>query len=176
MRGFNPWLVQLHGEISIPLPLSHIPWGSALVLAPPLCVGHPQASDSHPGKRGQKQRLIGAHLLRLGRDKAVATGVCVKCLQWQRPARSCNRLGCACSGRSPSQCSWRQGLACWKRVCDCGSTPCTPHDNGASFPRQTTLPLGAFPAAGVPHSHPVRLSPHSQEQSSPQIRSPNPML
>ena len=31
------WLVQLCGEIPVPLPWLHSPWGSALVSAPPLC-------------------------------------------------------------------------------------------------------------------------------------------
>ena len=61
--GFNPLFLWLHGESSLSLPWLHHPWGSALVLAPPLHVGHPQASVPHPGKRGQKQLLIRAHLL-----------------------------------------------------------------------------------------------------------------
>ena len=63
LPGFNPLLLQLHREISVPLLLSHRPWGSASVLTPPLHVGHPQASVLHPGERGQKQWLIRAHLL-----------------------------------------------------------------------------------------------------------------
>ena len=49
-------------------------------------------------------------------------------------AGSCNRLGCTCSGGSPSQCPWRQGLACGGGG---GPTPCVPLSSGASFPRQT---------------------------------------
>ena len=43
------WLVQLHGEIPAPLSQLHSPWGSASVLAPPLCVGQPQVSVPCPG-------------------------------------------------------------------------------------------------------------------------------
>ena len=49
---FYPQLVQVPGEISVPLPQSHRLWGSALILAPPLHVGHPQASAPHQVKRG----------------------------------------------------------------------------------------------------------------------------
>ena len=31
-----------------------------------------------------------------------------------------------------------------------------------------------IPGCGAPHSHPLRLSPHSQQQSPPQVYSPNP--
>ena len=86
------------------------------------------------------------YLLRPGRDKAATTGAGAKCLQWQRPTGSCNRLGSTHSGGSPSQCLWRQGLACEERVQDGGPTFYAPLNNGASFPRQTTLPLGAFMA------------------------------
>ena len=41
---FNPLLLRLLGEISLSLLCSHSSWGSALVLAPPLCVGHLRAS------------------------------------------------------------------------------------------------------------------------------------
>ena len=70
----------------------------------------------------------------------------MKCLWWQRPAGSCNRLGHPHSGGSPSQSPWRQELACGEIVCSGSSTACTPLSNGVSFPKQTTLPLGAFPA------------------------------
>ena len=42
--------------------------GSALVLAPPLCVHHPQMSVPHPDEREKKQQLIGAHLLTQARE------------------------------------------------------------------------------------------------------------
>ena len=63
LRGFNPLLLRLHGEISLSLLCSQGSWGSALVLAPPLLVGCPQASVPHPDRRGLKQRLIRALLL-----------------------------------------------------------------------------------------------------------------
>ena len=65
----------------------------------------------------------------------------MKCLRQQRPEGSCNRLGCARSSGSPSQCPWWQGLVCGS---DGRPTPCAPLNSGASFPRPTTLPLGAF--------------------------------
>ena len=52
LRGFNPLLLQLQGEISLLLLCLHCPWGSALVLAQPLHVGHSQESVPCPGKRG----------------------------------------------------------------------------------------------------------------------------
>ena len=42
--GFKPLLLRLLGEISHSLLGLHSSWGSALVLAPPLCVGCSQAS------------------------------------------------------------------------------------------------------------------------------------
>ena len=58
LRGFSPLLLRLHGEISLSLLCSHSSWGSALVLAPPLHVSHPQASVPCPDRRGLKQQLI----------------------------------------------------------------------------------------------------------------------
>ena len=60
--GFNLLLLRLHDEISLSFLCSHSSWGSALVLALPLCVGCPQASVPHPD-RGLKQQLIRALLL-----------------------------------------------------------------------------------------------------------------
>ena len=56
--GLNLLLLRLQGEISLSLLCLHSSWGSVLVLAPPLCVGHPQASFTHPDRRGLKQQLI----------------------------------------------------------------------------------------------------------------------
>ena len=61
--GFNPLLLRLHREISLSLLCLHSSWVSALVLAPPLRVGHPQASAPRPDRRWLKQQLIRALLL-----------------------------------------------------------------------------------------------------------------
>ena len=58
MRAFSPLLLRLHREISLSLHCLHSSWGSALVLAPPLHVGHPLASVPHTDVRALKQRLI----------------------------------------------------------------------------------------------------------------------
>ena len=50
------------------------------------------------------------------------------------------------SGGSPSQCPWRQGPAGGEGFCNGDPAPCTPLNNDTSFPRQTMLPLAAFPA------------------------------
>ena len=60
---FNPLLLRLLGEISLSLLCLHGSWGSALVLAPLLCVGCPQTSIPRPDRRGLKQRLIMGPLL-----------------------------------------------------------------------------------------------------------------
>ena len=65
--GFNPLLLRLHGKISLSLLCSHSSWGSALVLTPPLNVGHPQASV--PDRRVLKQWLIRALLLIQARER-----------------------------------------------------------------------------------------------------------
>ena len=57
--GFNLLLLRLHREISLSLLCLHSSCGSALVLAPPLRVGCPQASvPPTPDRRGLKQRVI----------------------------------------------------------------------------------------------------------------------
>ena len=56
-------LLSLHGDISLSLLRLHSSWGSALVLAPPLHVGLPQASVPCPDRRELKQQLIRALLL-----------------------------------------------------------------------------------------------------------------
>ena len=48
---------------------SHSSWGSALVLALLLHVGHPQVSVPHPDRRGLKQWLIRALLLSQARQR-----------------------------------------------------------------------------------------------------------
>ena len=55
---FNLLLLRLHREISVSLLFSHSSWVSALILAPPLCVGHPQLSVPCLDRRGLKQQLI----------------------------------------------------------------------------------------------------------------------
>ena len=66
--------------ISLSLLCSHSSWGSALVLAPPLRVGCPQASVPRPDRRGLKQQLIRVLLLTLarvqgGRGRVVIIGM-----------------------------------------------------------------------------------------------------
>ena len=63
-RGFSLRFVQPHREISSPLPWSHSPCGSALVLASPLLVHHPQASVPAQvrGGEGRTDRGTLAHL------------------------------------------------------------------------------------------------------------------
>ena len=56
-------LLRLQREISLFLLCLHSSWGSALVLAPVLPVGCPQASVPRPDRRGLKQQLIWALLL-----------------------------------------------------------------------------------------------------------------
>ena len=51
-------LLRLLGEISLSLLCLHSCQGSALDLAPPLCVGRPLASVLHPDRRGLKEQLI----------------------------------------------------------------------------------------------------------------------
>ena len=69
MWGFNPLLLRLHGEISLSLLCLHSSWGSALVLATPLRVGHTQASVPHPHRRESKQQLIRVLLLTHARER-----------------------------------------------------------------------------------------------------------
>ena len=149
---------------------THHPWSSALFLAPCLCVGHPPACVSHPGKRGCKLigalRLIGhTYSLRLRRDKAAIAGVCKERL---------HQTGMHSPGGSLSQCPRRQGPAVGEGNCIGSPAPCASLNNGTSFPRQTMFPIEASHRG--PHSHPLRLSLHSQHQSSPWIFPPNPTL
>ena len=148
--------------------------GFIFAFSPPLPVCDPQTSVSYSGKRKQKQLQIGAltHSDWGVGGMMATTKVCAKCLLRQRPEDSCNRVGCTCSGGSPSQWPQKQGLACEGYGYP---TPCTPVKNDTSFPRQTTLPLGAFPPRRHSVFTPV-LYPHGQKQSSSWICSLNPML
>ena len=99
MWGFNPLLLRLLGEISFSLLCSHSSWGSALVLAPPLRVGHSQASVPRPDRRGLKQRLIKALLLsQAGEREGYGSH------NWN--------VGRACGGR------------CWRDVATARGMPC----------------------------------------------------
>ena len=79
MLRFNPLLLRLLGEISLSLFCLHSSWGSALDLAPPLCVGHLRASVSHSDRTGLKEQLIrGLWLTQAGGRKG--------CGMWGEPA------------------------------------------------------------------------------------------
>ena len=72
MWRFNLLLLRLLREISLSLLCLHSSWGSALDLAPPLHVGHHQASVPHPERRGLKQRLTrGLLLIQAGAGKGM---------------------------------------------------------------------------------------------------------
>ena len=58
MWRFNPLLLRLLGEISLPLLCSHSSLGSGLDLALPLHVGLLRASLPHPDRTGLKEQLI----------------------------------------------------------------------------------------------------------------------
>ena len=105
MQGKSSWLwrynlllLRLLGEISLSLVCSHSSWGSALVLASPLCVGCPQASVPCPDRRGFMQRLIrGLWLTQGWRKEGYGShnwNVGQACRQ-QRLAWCCNSLRCA---------------------------------------------------------------------------------
>ena len=61
--GFHLLLLRLHGAVSLSLLCSHSSWGSSLVFAPALHIGHSQESVPLPDRRGLKQQLITALLL-----------------------------------------------------------------------------------------------------------------
>ena len=56
--GCNSLLLRLHWEISLSLLCSPSSWGSALVLAPLLCIGSTQVSFPWPDSGWLRQRLI----------------------------------------------------------------------------------------------------------------------
>ena len=56
--SFNPLLLRLLGEISLSLPCSHSSRGSALDVAPPLCVGRLRASVLRSDRTGLKEQLL----------------------------------------------------------------------------------------------------------------------
>ena len=65
----NLLLLRLHGEIYLSFLCLHSSWGSALVLALPLHVGHPQVSVPLPDRRGLRQQLIRVLLLSRAQEK-----------------------------------------------------------------------------------------------------------
>ena len=126
-------------------PLVALPLGLSFGFGPHLCVCTTLRHLFLTQVRGRESSGLLGHTysLRQGRGVLATTEVCANCLQRQRLTESCNRLGCACSGGCPSLYLRRQGTVCG------GSgiyTPCMTLNNGSSFPRQTTLPLRAFPA------------------------------
>ena len=81
---FNPLLLRLLGEISLSLLSSHSSWGSALDLAPPLCVGRLRASVLRSDRTGLKEQLIrGLWLTQAGGRRRTECGVS---LRQQNPA------------------------------------------------------------------------------------------
>ena len=62
-------LLWLLGEISLSVLCSHSSWGSGLVLAPPVHVGHSQASVPCTDRMGLKQWLIRGLLLTQARRR-----------------------------------------------------------------------------------------------------------
>ena len=82
--------------------------------------------------RESRGRLWHTYSVRPGRGMPITTGVWANCLQWQRPADSCNSLGCTRCGGSPSQCLQRpKNLVGGERGCNGGPAPCMPLNNDA---------------------------------------------
>ena len=120
---------------------------------------HPQASVPSPGERERKQQLLGAQLLTQDgggvwqpqlRFMQVACGdgtsrqlqQTVVCLLWWESLPVPTEAGAGMWGRGDP-------------------APCAPLNNGTSLSRQTTLPLGAFPA-----SHPLTPVPSAVSAQS----------
>ena len=89
--SFNPLLLRLLGEISLSLLCSHSSGGSALDLAPPLCVGRLRASVLRSDRMGLKAQLIrGLWLTQaVGREGYGGGGAS---LRRPRPAWRCTSL------------------------------------------------------------------------------------
>ena len=80
---FNPLLLSLLGEFSLSLLCSHSSKGSALDLAPPLCVGCLRASVVRSHRTGLKEQLLrGLWLAQAGGREGYGRGVS---LRQQRP-------------------------------------------------------------------------------------------
>ena len=113
------------------------------MLAPALHVNPLLASVLHPCKRERKQWLTEADLLR-PTGLCSHTGVCVNCLWWWRLAGSwVTEWGMlTLVGVPPGICGGRG----WHVGTVIPPTPPLhmPVNSGASFPRQTILPLGTF--------------------------------
>ena len=97
--AFNLLLLKLHREISVSLLCSHSSWCSALASAPPLCVGHPQATVPCPDKRKLKQRLIRGLLLTQARER-------------ERYSTHNWNAGWACGGRGRHDIATAWGMLC----------------------------------------------------------------
>ena len=127
MWRFNPLLLRLLGEISLSLLCSHSSWGSALDLAPPVCVSCLRASVPHPDRTGLKEQLIrGLWLTHAGGRGCMEGGAS---LWWQRPMRRCNSPRCTvCFPREVVPGSWDPGSGglhsipgreVWRVTCAC---------------------------------------------------------
>ena len=86
----NPLLLRLLGGISLSLLCSQSSWGSALDLAPPLCVGHLRVSVPCPDRTGLKEQLIrGLWLTQAGGGRGMECGAS---LGLQMPGLHCTSL------------------------------------------------------------------------------------
>ena len=73
--SFNPLLLRLLGEISLSLLCSHSSRGSALDVAPPLCVGRLRASVLGSDRTGLKEQLLqGLWLTQAGGGRGTDAG------------------------------------------------------------------------------------------------------
>ena len=151
------------------------PLGLSFGFGPTSACAPPSGLCSPPRQEVSKAAADwGTYSLRLGRDKVGTTGVCVKCLR--QTGRKLQHTGehslhweClsvptkAGAGRSGRGSQWR---------------PCPLHTTQQWHlaSKSDHVSSRSIPSCGAPHSHPLRLSLHSQQWSSPWICSHNPTL
>ena len=155
------------------------PLGFSCGFGPTSVFGPPSGVCSLPKWQGAKEAADwetlanwGTYLFRPGRDKAATSRVCVNCLwQWRGTGNSTgwDELilvkvpPCARISRWGSELQWQPCPLCatqqWHLI------------SKADYASSRSIP-----GCGAPHSHPLRRSLCSQQQSSPWIRSPNPTL
>ena len=149
----------------------HGPWGSAVVSAPLLSVGHPQVSAPEiPLEHTRVPQQRGGMEVAVVRVTRVPVTVGMRCR-----GRGGSHWGCRSPGPggSPSYFPGRQEPACEERGHNGGPTPYASLNNATSLqwqsrflPQALRLRISSFPSPQAVSSQ--------QQQSSPQICSLNP--
>lgn len=149
----QPWI-----EISFPFPKSHGPWDSAVISAPPLCMGSPPVSGPGLPRRWLEHASLPGPEPLLEAAEAGARGW-AEGLPWCPPLPSCHLTG---------ELLFHDGLGCfWKHSWLQRATP-HPLQPVSAQPTPWTSSRSVFPASLSSHPDPAVCGNVSQLFSQPE--------